>query len=120
MAKRAMDIGRRDGSGWCVLSPIFLATAIAIKFDSKGAVFFRQERIGRGQKPFTIVKFRTMVADAEERKAEVAHLNAHFGLGDDAHVQDPRRPARHPSRPLPAQVRRSTSSRSSGTCCAAR
>jgi len=81
-AKRAMDV---MGAifGLVVLSPLFLACAVAIRLNSDGPVFFRQVRIGRGQKPFTIVKFRTMVADAEERKAEVAHLNAHFGLGDD-------------------------------------
>ena len=66
-----------------LLSPMFLAAALAIKLDSKGGVFFRQERIGRGQKPFTIVKFRTMDADADSRKAEVEHLNKHRGLGDD-------------------------------------
>jgi exopolysaccharide biosynthesis polyprenyl glycosylphosphotransferase len=81
LAKRAMDI---IGAvfGLVVLSPLFLACAIAIRLNSDGPIFFRQVRIGRGQKPFTIIKFRTMVADAEERKAEVAHLNAHFGLGD--------------------------------------
>jgi exopolysaccharide biosynthesis polyprenyl glycosylphosphotransferase len=81
LAKRGMDI---IGAvfGLVVLSPLFLACAIAIRLNSDGPIFFRQVRIGRGQKPFTIIKFRTMVADAEERKAEVAHLNAHFGLGD--------------------------------------
>jgi exopolysaccharide biosynthesis polyprenyl glycosylphosphotransferase len=81
LAKRTMDIG---GAlfGLVVLSPLFLATAIAIRLNSSGPIFFRQIRIGRGQDPFTIIKFRTMVPDAEERKAEVAHLNAHFGLGD--------------------------------------
>ena len=81
IAKRAMDI---SGAifGLVVLSPLFLATAIAIRMNGEGPIFFRQIRIGRGQKPFTIIKFRTMVPDAEERKAEVAHLNAHFGLGD--------------------------------------
>jgi len=68
--------------GLVVLSPLFLATAIAIRLNSTGPIFFRQIRIGRGQNPFTIIKFRTMVPDAEERKAEVAHLNAHFGHGD--------------------------------------
>ncbi len=82
IAKRAMDIAGAT-FGLIVLSPMFLVAAIAIRLDSKGGVFFRQTRIGRGQKPFTIVKFRTMVADAEERKAEVAHLNEHRDLGDD-------------------------------------
>jgi exopolysaccharide biosynthesis polyprenyl glycosylphosphotransferase len=81
-AKRVMDI---SGAmfGLVVLSPLFLATALAIKLNTRGPIFFRQTRIGRGQRPFTIVKFRTMVADAEDRKDEVAHLNAHLDLGDE-------------------------------------
>ncbi len=48
-----------------LLSPLFLIIAICIKVNSKGPVFFRQERIGRGFRPFSIYKFRTMYADAE-------------------------------------------------------
>lgn len=48
-----------------LLSPLFAVFAILIKRDSKGPVFYRQERIGYHKKPFRIIKFRTMVADAE-------------------------------------------------------
>lgn len=48
-----------------LLSPLFAIFAIMIKRDSKGPVFYRQERIGYHKKPFRIIKFRTMVADAE-------------------------------------------------------
>lgn len=48
-----------------VLSPAFLIIAALIKTDSKGSVFYRQERIGRRGKTFNIYKFRTMAADAE-------------------------------------------------------
>ena len=118
LAKRAMDIVGA-AVGLVLLSPMFLVAAIAIKIDTKGPSFFRQTRIGRGQNPFTIVKFRTMVEDAEARKAEVDHLNEHRGLGDDRMFKipdDPRvtRSARSCAGP------RSTSSRSCGTCCAAR
>jgi exopolysaccharide biosynthesis polyprenyl glycosylphosphotransferase len=81
IAKRSMDICGA-AFGLLLLAPVFLVTAIAIKLNSRGPVFFRQTRIGKGQNPFTIVKFRTMVEDAEDRKDEVAHLNAHNGLGD--------------------------------------
>lgn len=47
------------------LSPLYLALAIWVKSDSKGPVFYKQERIGRHQKPFDIIKFRTMHTDAE-------------------------------------------------------
>ena len=45
--------------------PLLVGSAIAIKFDSKGPVFYRQRRLGRDGKTFSIIKFRTMVTDAE-------------------------------------------------------
>jgi lipopolysaccharide/colanic/teichoic acid biosynthesis glycosyltransferase len=50
--------------GLVVLSPVFLAIALAVKLDSRGPVFFRQERVGKNGKNFRIYKFRTMVKDA--------------------------------------------------------
>src|SRR4051794_4683132 len=54
-----------------LLSPVFLIAAIAVKLDSKGTVFFRQQRVGREFQPFWIYKFRTMVADAPARGAAI-------------------------------------------------
>jgi len=51
--------------GLLISCPLFVAIAIAIKLDSKGSVFFKQERLGLDKKPFTVIKFRTMVEDAE-------------------------------------------------------
>lgn len=51
--------------GVILLSPLFVLTAIAIKMDSKGPVFFLQKRIGKTGQIFKIIKFRTMVVDAE-------------------------------------------------------
>lgn len=47
-----------------LLAPVFIVAAIAIRLESPGPVFFRQERIGRHGKRFRMIKFRTMVADA--------------------------------------------------------
>ena len=58
-----------------VLSPVFAAVAIAVKRDSKGPVFYRQTRIGYHKKPFTIYKFRTMIADAEPNGPVLAREN---------------------------------------------
>lgn len=58
-----------------VLSPLMLAIAAAIKTTSSGPVFFRQQRTGRNEQPFYVLKFRTMYEDAEARRAELAHLN---------------------------------------------
>lgn len=57
------------------LLPIFIATAIAIKVDSKGPVFFKQQRVGLNKRKFNMIKFRSMYEDAEQRLAEIEHLN---------------------------------------------
>jgi FlaA1/EpsC-like NDP-sugar epimerase/lipopolysaccharide/colanic/teichoic acid biosynthesis glycosyltransferase len=63
--KRAFDIAA-SAAGLVVLAPVFLVTAILIKLSGRGPVFFRQERVGRGFRPFVIYKFRTMVVGAED------------------------------------------------------
>lgn len=59
MAKRMFDLAIA-GLGLLLLSPLLLLIALAIKLDSPGPVFYRQERVGRGGQPFRIHKFRTM------------------------------------------------------------
>jgi exopolysaccharide biosynthesis polyprenyl glycosylphosphotransferase len=59
------------------LGPLFLGVALGIKLESRGPVFFRQVRRGTNGTTFRIYKFRTMVAEAEEKKADVVHLNMH-------------------------------------------
>ena len=49
-----------------VSSPIIIIASIAIKLDSKGPVFFKQERLGQNGKPFNVLKFRSMIQDAEK------------------------------------------------------
>jgi sugar transferase (PEP-CTERM system associated) len=64
VVKRVADLGLSTlflGLGW----PIFLLVAIAIKLDSRGPVFFRQERVGEQGRTFILLKFRTMVEGAE-------------------------------------------------------
>jgi lipopolysaccharide/colanic/teichoic acid biosynthesis glycosyltransferase len=63
MSKRAFDIVTAL-MGLVLLAPLLLLVAFLIKLDSTGPVFFRQERIGKGFRPFRIYKFRTMVQDA--------------------------------------------------------
>ena len=82
MLKRGMDVCLA-GLGLLLLAPTFALIALAIKLESPGPVFFRQERMGTGGRTFRILKFRTMTADAEERKGEVAHLNKHAKNGGD-------------------------------------
>jgi lipopolysaccharide/colanic/teichoic acid biosynthesis glycosyltransferase len=73
-AKRALDV---LGSAALLLlfSPLMIAIAIAIKVESRGPIFFRQSRAGRGRNSFRLIKFRSMYVDAEERKAELAAMN---------------------------------------------
>ena len=88
ITKRAIDL---VGSivGLLLLSPIFLLVAIAIKLTSRGPALFVQERCGLGGRVFRFYKFRTMVADAELRKAELEHLNEMSGPVFKIH-RDPR------------------------------
>jgi exopolysaccharide biosynthesis polyprenyl glycosylphosphotransferase len=62
-----------------LLSPLFLIVAILIKLDSRGAVFFVQERIGLSKRKFRMYKFRTMVDDAETIQATLEKLNEASG-----------------------------------------
>lgn len=65
--------------GCVVLTPVWIATAIAIKMDSKGPVFFRQERRTKDGRVFNMLKYRSMVVDAE-----------HMGTGLFSYDNDPR------------------------------
>jgi lipopolysaccharide/colanic/teichoic acid biosynthesis glycosyltransferase len=62
-----------------VLVPLFLAVMALIKLTSRGPVFFRQERIGFRGKPFTLLKFRSMVANAEDIKPDLLDSNEQTG-----------------------------------------
>ena len=68
--KRTMDV---VGAGLLLIlaAPVMLVAAIAIKLDSRGPVFFSQTRIGRSGRRFQLLKLRTMVVDAEQRRAEL-------------------------------------------------
>src|SRR5438552_2832133 len=66
MMKRALDLVVA-AVGLLLLWPLFLLIALLIKLDSRGPALFRQERIGRFLRPFTILKFRTMVEDAVDQ-----------------------------------------------------
>ncbi|MFY9655915.1 MAG: sugar transferase [Methylocystis sp.] len=54
-----------------LFAPVFLATAIAIKMESSGPVFFRQTRIGKNGLPFSMMKFRSMIAGADALHAKM-------------------------------------------------
>jgi exopolysaccharide biosynthesis polyprenyl glycosylphosphotransferase len=73
-----------------VLSPLLVAIAIAIKLDSPGPVFYMSERIGKKGMVFRCMKFRTMVRDADKRRAEVMHMNERddvlFKISNDPRV----------------------------------
>jgi exopolysaccharide biosynthesis polyprenyl glycosylphosphotransferase len=71
--KRALDI-LVSGLMLTILSPLLLAISLLIVVDSGTPVFFRQKRAGKDGVPFTMLKFRTMVTDAEERLAELVDL----------------------------------------------
>jgi exopolysaccharide biosynthesis polyprenyl glycosylphosphotransferase len=93
LLKRVTDV-IVSGIALFVLAPLFALIALRIKMDSPGPVFFRQIRMGSRDQIFRIYKFRTMTADADQRKHEVAHLNMHARNGGDPRMfkvpDDPR------------------------------
>ena len=72
--KRIFDI-LASGITLIFLLPIFAIIGMFIKLDSKGPVFFIQERLGINKRPFKLYKFRTMVPDAEAKINDLEHLN---------------------------------------------
>lgn len=78
LLKRLMDI-LASGLGLIFLSPIFLIICIWIKFSSDGPIFFKQIRVGKNGKKFEILKFRTMVPNAEK-------LGKQITIGEDKRI----------------------------------
>ena len=78
VAKRSLDLVLTFVALVLTL-PLLLAAALAIKIQDRGQVVFRQERIGRNRKPFTMYKLRTMVPDAEQRLAALKGANERQG-----------------------------------------
>jgi exopolysaccharide biosynthesis polyprenyl glycosylphosphotransferase len=76
--------------GLLAVAPLMIVAAVAIKLDSPGPVFFRQQRVGRYGRRFQILKFRTMVADAEALKDSLRDRNeaqgGMFKIADDPRV----------------------------------
>jgi exopolysaccharide biosynthesis polyprenyl glycosylphosphotransferase len=90
VVKEAVD---RLGAGLALLAsaPVLLAIALAVRLDSSGPVLFRQVRIGRGGREFSMLKFRTMAADAEEQRAALLDRNENadgllFKIADDPRI----------------------------------
>jgi lipopolysaccharide/colanic/teichoic acid biosynthesis glycosyltransferase len=73
-----------------VVLPVLVACGVAIRMESPGPVLFRQQRTGRDGRRFGMFKFRTMVANAEELKSSLAHLNIlpppDFKIPDDPRI----------------------------------
>jgi exopolysaccharide biosynthesis polyprenyl glycosylphosphotransferase len=63
-----------------VLFPVMLAIAIAVRLDSPGPILYTSERIGKKGRVFKCFKFRTMVRDADRRRAEIMHMNERQGI----------------------------------------
>ncbi|HET7417597.1 MAG TPA: sugar transferase [Solirubrobacterales bacterium] len=87
--KRAMDIAV-SLLLLILLSPLLLGVALWILLDDGRPIFFRQRRVGKDGAPFTMVKFRTMVADAEQRLPELVDIESldepAFKIPDDPRV----------------------------------
>ena len=79
LLKRILDI-TLSSLALLVLSPLMLVMALAVRFDSEGAIFYKAQRIGRKGRTFSCYKFRTMVTNAEKLKADLEHMNERDGI----------------------------------------
>jgi exopolysaccharide biosynthesis polyprenyl glycosylphosphotransferase len=77
--KRAMDLVL-SSLALIILAPLIAVVAAIVRLDSPGPVFYCSDRIGKKGRVFRCIKFRTMVADAERRRAEVLHMNERDGV----------------------------------------
>jgi len=89
VAKRALDLALATAA-LAALSPLLLAIALAVRLTSRGPVFFAQPRVGFGGRRFRMYKFRSMVADAEARKAALAAHSVYADPRLFKVVDDPR------------------------------
>ena len=72
--KRAIDVAA-SALALLVLTPLFVATAIAIKLEDRGPIFFRQQRVGLRGRLFGMWKFRSMFINAEKLKDQLVQQN---------------------------------------------
>jgi exopolysaccharide biosynthesis polyprenyl glycosylphosphotransferase len=87
--KRVFDI-LISAAGLAAVSPLLLVTALIVRLDSRGPIFYRSERVGRKGSTFVCYKFRTMVANADALRESLQHLNQRsdvlFKVKDDPRV----------------------------------
>jgi lipopolysaccharide/colanic/teichoic acid biosynthesis glycosyltransferase len=88
-AKRLLDMGVAL-SMLTLLSPLFLVVALCVRLTDGGPVFFRQKRVGLNGRVFDFFKFRSMVVDAEAKKAELLKMNKHKNSITFKMCRDPR------------------------------
>jgi exopolysaccharide biosynthesis polyprenyl glycosylphosphotransferase len=77
-AKRVFDL-TVGGAFFVLVLPVLGVAALAVKLDSRGPVFYRQERMGRGGRPFSMFKFRSMYIGADKLREDLADQNEYDG-----------------------------------------
>ncbi|MEH1646900.1 sugar transferase [Pediococcus pentosaceus] len=87
--KRMLDI-IASVIGLIVLSPVFLIVSLAIKAEDRGPIFYSQVRLGKGQRPFKMWKFRSMIVDADKKLEKLLEQNevegAMFKMKEDPRI----------------------------------
>ncbi len=87
--KRMLDIVA-SVIGLIVLSPVFLIVSLAIKAEDRGPIFYSQVRLGKGQRPFKMYKFRSMIVDADKKIEKLLEQNevegAMFKMKEDPRI----------------------------------